>query len=1096
MNISNLNTFYKIERKVRLFPFIIDIIKGFSVYALIFFGLLSFELFLYLSPTIKILFFSFYIGSALFFIVSKYNYFYKKNLYTDSKALNKSTIKLFEIIRNTFQLIDLQKHNSYSPDLIELAVEERKEFAENEIMNDSFVKSKRKSQYWALLFLLISLMLILIPFVSKPYQDAVFRSINITSSFQKPLPYAITLLNTNLSVHRNENLLLEIKLSGQDYPSEMSININGNKSKFKREKPDFYTYQLTNIRQNFSFTIETNDYISELYTISVIDKPKILHYTIKAVYPSYLNRSEENFENINYFNVPIGSSLSFEFLSENTEKFEIKSVQGNILLPNVNNVYKISLPALKNSSFTAYSSNFVSTHTDSLFIDIKVIDDEFPTVILRAFQDSLYENVLYLIGQANDDYGLTKANIIVDIFQSDDDKGSSKIINLPFLNAPSMINISEVINLYNYMETLPRRIELYVEVYDNDKIKGNKKASSQKHVFIFKTEEEKKIEEEQRKNQQMNSLTDLSKEAEELDKKLEELKNMLKTQLNKDWKTQQKMEELKKQYEELKKQVDQFDKEIQQNPSNKEKSDAEKEMEKMMKEMLNKELYSMLKEFDKMLNENKVEKIREQLENIKQDNKSLKDNVDKNLEDLKQQAFEEKFEEVLQQINKIVEKQEKLNKEEINKQTKDEIKQDQESIQKEFKEFSEEIEKLRQMNQELERKNSLMDSKEQEKSIDKDMQDAQESMDDNKPSKAKQKQKNAEDKLKDLQNKLQMNKDQIDEENLDEDIDATRELLKNLIRISFQQEELMKNVQRTKTIDPSFNDFIRAQKSMEQQYKIIGDTLKALAKRQPMVKSFVLKEFGMIETNLNGLTDIMVEKKIGETSKRQQFIMTSTNNLALMLAESLKNMKSKKSEGSSSSKKKSNSECDSDGKSKKPNKGKPKLPDIKKLQDMLNDQIKQGGKKLEKGEGQQMSEELARMAAQQEAIRKMLQEYLNQLKQEGQGMDGKIERIMREMEQNEKDIVNRNINQNTLNRLRQIETRLLESEKAELEREKEEKRESKEAKELIPNNIDLLKNIDLHKRNQQELLKQNPIKLKNYYREKVSKYFLNFEDHK
>lgn len=1095
MSKSNIKEFYKIEHRVRFFPFVIDLIKGFSFYAVLYFILLNVELFFYLSPFSKIVFTILFFGSALFYFISKYFYFYRRQLFKDKKIENKHAKKLFEIIRNTFQLIELQQHNSYSTELVEMAVEERKDYVSKEIETEIFKKEKKKSQKWAVLFLLLSFMVLLLPFISQPYKEAALRSINITTSYQKPLPYSLSLLNENLKVHRNENLLIQVKLSGHDYPSEILIDVEGKTSKMKREKPDLFTFLLTNIRQNLNFSFLTNDYKSTIYTISVLDKPKILHYKVTADYPSYLNRESEVFENINFLNVPSGSVLNFEILAENTDEFSVFNINGNLKIPQNNNIYRLKLPVFQNTNFFSTASNKTTNIIDSLFFDIQVIEDEYPNVILRAFQDSLYENVLYLIGQANDDYGLVKTNIVVDIFETESDKGSSKTISIPLSNVPTMINISEVINLYNYMESLPRRIELYAEVFDNDRIKGSKKATSQKHIFIFKTEEEKKIEAEQRQQQQMSSLSDLSKQAEQLDRKLEELKNMLKTQLNKDWKTQQKIEELKKQYEDLKKQVEQLDKDIQQNSLKNEAKDAEKEIEKMLKDMLNKELDSMLKEFEKMLNENKVEKIREQLDNIKQENRSLKENVDKNLEDLKQQAFEDKFDEALDKINELVEKQEKLNQQEINKQNIENIKNQQEAIQQEFREFQLEMQKLRHMNQHLERPNSLIDTREQEKSIDKEMQDAQENLQDNKPNRAKQKQKSAEDQMKDLQDKLQKNKDQIEEENLDEDIETTRELLKNLIRISFQQEELMKNVQRTRAIDPSFNELIRGQKSLEQQYKILGDTLNALAKRQPMVKSFVLREFGMIESNLNGLTDIMVDKKIGEAAKRQQFIMTSTNNLALMLAESLKNMRSKKSQGSSSSsKKKSDSECDSKGNNKKPNKGKPKLPDIKKLQEMLNEQIKQGGQKLQRGEGQQMSEELARMAAQQEAIRRMLQEYLDQLKKEGHGLDGRIERIMREMEQNEKDIVNRNINQNTLNRLRQIETRLLESEKAELEREKEEQRESKEAKDLIPSNIELLKNIDLHKRNQQELLKQNPIKLKNYYREKVSKYFLNFED--
>ena len=126
----------------------------------------------------------------------------------------------------------------------------------------------------------------------------------------------------------------------------------------------------------------------------------------------------------------------------------------------------------------------------------------------------------------------------------------------------------------------------------------------------------------------------------------------------------------------------------------------------------------------------------------------------------------------------------------------------------------------------------------------------------------------------------------------------------------------------------------------------------ALAKRQPEVKSFVLKEFSLIQQNLDGLTSFMNEKNIGESTKRQQFIMTSTNNLALMLAESLKDMKSKQSQSSSSSKKKkkSNSQCNNPGNNKK-KKSQPKLPDIKKLQESLNEQIKKAGQKSKKGRG-------------------------------------------------------------------------------------------------------------------------------------------------
>lgn len=1091
-----LTDFYKIEKKIRRQPFTIELIKGISFFIIFLFIIINLELFFYLAPIFKIGFLFFYSISLFLFFIDKYRYYSTKKIYHLSNKHFKKQNRLFEIIKNTFQLIELKTQSYFSSELIDKAIEERKELVLETVEKKDFKKDVKRNKKWASLFLFLSFLILLIPMFSSKYKNAVLRTIDITTPYQKPIPYSISILNESLTCYRNENFDLKVELSGENYPSEIFLNVNGIKSKLKKETVNIFSYQFSNIKSTTNFTIETDEYTSPNYTLKIIDKPQILHYKISANYPVYLNRKNEIFENLNFISVPVGTILQYEFLSENTDKFDILSDGILSSSTKTNNIYKFKQIASKNQIISIFSKNSNTNFVDSLKLEVKVIEDEFPNVNLSVFQDSLYENVLYLIGQSTDDYGLTKSNIVINIFKSDNDKYISKTINIPFASQPTMLNLSEVLNLLNYMEILPRKIEIFAEVFDNDRIRGSKKAVSQRHVFVFKTEEEKKLEINLQQQNQINSMSDISDESKKLDKQLEELRNLLKTQLNKDWKTQKKIEDLKKKYQELQNKMDNLNKEMKNPLLNENKTETQKQVEKNIQEMLKKDIESILNEFDKLVNENKVDKIRDQIEQIKNKNENLKNNVDKNLEDMKQKVFEDKFNEVIEKLNKIKEKQIELNNKPISKENKDKIAEEQKNLQNEFNAFQKELEKLKELNNQLERPNNIIDTKKEELKVETEMKELQESIEKNKSTQSKEKQNKLEKSLEDLQKKLEENKNQIEEENLDEDIESVRELLKNLIRISIMQEEVIKNLRSIKVLDPKYNDIIRNQKNIEQQYKIIGDTLFALAKRQPEVKSFVLKEFQMIQYNLDGLTVFMNEKNIGESTKRQQFIMTSTNNLSLMLAESLKNMKSKQSESSSSkSKKKSNNQCNSQGNSKK-KKSQPKLPDIKKLQESLNEQIKKAGQKIQKGQGGQMSEELARMAAQQEAIRKMLQEYLNELKQEGNGMDGKIEKILKEMDSNEKDIVNRNINQNTLNRLQQIETRLLESEKAEIEREKEEKRESKEGKDMTPKNSDILKTIELYKKNQQELLKQNPIKLKNYYREKVSKYFLNFEDHK
>ena len=68
------------------------------------------------------------------------------------------------------------------------------------------------------------------------------------------------------------------------------------------------------------------------------------------------------------------------------------------------------------------------------------------------------------------------------------------------------------------------------------------------------------------------------------------------------------------------------------------------------------------------------------------------------------------------------------------------------------------------------------------------------------------------------------------------------------------------------------------------------------------------------------------------------------------------------------------------------------------------------------GENAKINEELAKMAAQQEMIRKMMQQYSNDLKEEGGKSAGELDNLIKQMEQTETDIVNKIINQQTINR--------------------------------------------------------------------------------
>jgi len=97
-------------------------------------------------------------------------------------------------------------------------------------------------------------------------------------------------------------------------------------------------------------------------------------------------------------------------------------------------------------------------------------------------------------------------------------------------------------------------------------------------------------------------------------------------------------------------------------------------------------------------------------------------------------------------------------------------------------------------------------------------------------------------------------------------------------------------------------------------------------------------------------------------------------------------------------------------------------------------------------------------------------------------------------DQTQRDIINRKISAETLRREQQIQTRLLEAEKAENEREQEKKRESNEGNiDLRSNPKDIFKNRE-NNSSFSENLNMSNIKLFNFYKKKYKEYLIKLNE--
>jgi len=526
--------------------------------------------------------------------------------------------------------------------------------------------------------------------------------------------------------------------------------------------------------------------------------------------------------------------------------------------------------------------------------------------------------------------------------------------------------------------------------------------------------------------------------------------------------------------------------------------EKQKQLNEMLDQMLPEELKKMMRELREMLDRIDKEKLGNLLEKMKMSNKELENQLDRNLEILKQLEFDRKLESTVRELRKTAEKQENLAAEtEKQNESTGKLLEKQQEIGKKADSLSKQIDELQKKGKELETPANLGDTKGRQDSLRKNLSESSRKLQENKKKEASGSQKKAAQDMKELAQQMEESQAGSDEDQLVEDADNIRKILEDLIRLSFEQEEMILQTKQVTRNDPRYPELLYRQKEFTDKMSVVEDSLNAIARRQIAVKPVILKEIDAINRNIELALSAMEERNIDNAAAKQQFAMTSINNLALLLNEALQNMDQQLNSCSKS--RSGNKSCSRPGGK---GKGKMSAKSMKEMQENIGkqlEQLKAGMEKMNKAgqtgmQGQKaMSEQIARLAAEQEALRNEMRKYQDEMGTKGLKQQGYLSDAEREMEQNERDLINKRITQETIRRQQRIMSRLLESEKAEQIREQEEKRESTEAKSQNISNPGTDFQYNFKKRAGQDNLQLTLPAFTLFYKNKVSGYIVKIE---
>jgi len=1001
---------------------------------------------------------------------------------------------------NTLQLKKLSNESEWDTSLllagIEQKVTELKSVPFHSAIN--FTVNKRYLKYLMIPAIILIGMLISVP---KVITEPSKRLVNYTEDFVKPLPYTITVENEDLTAIENEDFVLSVKLSGEEIPDKVYLNSDNILKKLNKKSPVHFEYRFTNLKKNVLFNLQTADFQMNEMTLTVLPKPMILDFSIELDYPAYTAKKDETVYNIGDVVFPEGTNVSWNFRTRNSKNIQFLSEDSSFYIDNTSNErFQYKLKPQKSTPYAIVASNqFISNH-DTLFYSLNLIPDQFPVIVSQDYQDSVFKTRLYFTGVVKDDYGLSMLTFNVDY------KNEHLVDTIPLLRS---LTSQQFMHYYEVPVQLVKpgeQISYFFEVWDNDAVNGRKSSRTQMNTLTLPSQEQIEKETEDSNENIKEELTEAIDETKKIQEEIDKLNKKLVSQEELSWQDKEQIKDLINQHKELENRIDKIIEE------NKEKSLKENQFKQQDEELVRKqqklnelieklkendEIRELLEELEKLMEEASKEQVKEMLDEMEMSNEEMEKMLDQNLELFKQFEFEQKLDETINKLEDLAKDQNELSEKTESKEINEEKSlAEQEKIDEEFDQIQDDLEKLDEMNEALEDSNNFDKMEEKQEDVETEMENAMEQLKDGKQKKGSHSQKNAAQKMQEMQQAMSDMQMDMVQEGMAEDMDSLRDILENLLQLSFDQETLIDKVAEVNINDPIYTDLIQEQYKIKDDIKVVEDSLFALSKRQIMIQPFVQKEIASIKKNMTSAIDNLKERRTANATGRQQYIMTSLNNLALMLSETLNQMMQAMQMQSSSS-------CKNSG-MPKPGQGQGKMKSLRQMQEQLNRQIQnmkgkqQGEKQKPGGEqqgGQGMNEKLARSAAQQQYIRNELGKMADQLEKDGDLNSGKeLKRIMEEMNKTETDLVNKMLSKETLNRQKNILTRLLESEKAMMERDKEEKREAKESGlENLRNPEKLFKYKQLPT-NEVELMKRVQPSFKLFYKHKVNEYFFNFEE--
>jgi len=975
---------------------------------------------------------------------------------------------------NLLQLADERKSGTlrYSPELIDASYSDLAEAVEKNDLTESVTFDKprqigRSVIYGGLFFGILFL-------VSPQYfGDALYRVAHFSTEFESPRAFALSIEPGDIEAVRGDSVTIRVHVDGDPQP-EISLytrqegQVDFERFIIDRSSDNTFTYPINQLRRTTEYYAARKDQKTASHVITVHDRPSIRNANVTLNYPSYTNLPARSLdENAGNITALRGTRATIEIAS-NKElinaaiKFENRdTVEMEIDDRNARAQFAI---ASDDRYHIALEDTDSIRSANPIEYTIRMVEDEHPVVsIIEPGRDiNIDENLrLPMMFRIQDDFGFTSLQLGYRLVESRYESAHENFtyIDIPIPSDASNDAVIEYLwQVRQHMSLAPEDVvSYYAVVYDNDTVLGPKRGESDTYTFRLPSLDEVFAEMDKQQSKSREDLEYSVEEAERLKRELDDLREELQlSQHEMNWEREQRMKDMLDQYDDLQQNLEQMGQDLDEMIDEMQRHDVlshetlEKylELQELYEQLSDPEFKKAMEKLREAMDRMNPDELRDAMQDMSFNEEQFRQSLERTLNLLKRVQIEQKVDELLKRSEQMVEDQKAVEEEldsmdEAEAEKTKQLDQQLEDLKQQLERMREELADLQNRMEEfptemplddLQKAMDDMNAAEMEQQI----EQMQQQMQQGEMQDAKQQHGQLQQDIDQMQQNLAQMQQSLLEDQMRQIVNEMRRALRNINDLSKRQETLRNETRSLEPNSQMFRDNARKQSEVQSDLSTVVDDLVSLSQKTFAITPEMGRAIGNSFNEMQQALERLNSRSGNQAAQRQSGAMASLNDASLLLQQSLEAMMQGGGQGGMSG-------------------------FLQQLQNMAGQQQQLNIETGEMGEGQISMEQraqMARLAQEQEAIRRSLEELQQEMQETGQRerILGDLERIEEDMREVVRGLGADELQPETIQRQERILSRLLDAQRSIRERDYEERREGRIADQIMrdsPPEIDL-----------------------------------------